>query len=251
METIDILTVIQIVTNIFVIIGGATAIWQYRSSKNHEIYYHDKERIQLAIDIAEYYKENILTHSRSLKELLEKMRVIDIIESIDLEKIEFFDIDENKKIYSKDQLNKLKNIRKQYYIEKTVNDQSVSYRSISLEQDDNEIVKKNEEIKKTGEQYANLMFKILNNLEIFAMYFVHETADESVVYQPLHMSYLEIVRMLYYDISYANRGGEKRFYINTIKLFNVWKEKALAQQKKETDTMRSIAEHGSVLHKYL
>lgn len=147
-------------------------------------------------------------------------------------------------------MNKLKNIRKKYHIEKTVNDQSVSYRSVSLEEQNIEVVKIEEEIQKSGNYYVDLMFTILNNLEIFAMYFVHETADESVVYQPLHMSYLEIVRMLYYDISYANRGGEKRFYVNTIKLFNIWKGKSLAQQRKETDTMRGIAEHGSILHKY-
>lgn len=92
-NSIDMLTIIQIVTNFFVIIGGCVAIWQYRSTKKQELYFHDKERIQTAIEIAEYYKENILANSRNLKELLEKLEIIDIVESIDLETMEFFDID--------------------------------------------------------------------------------------------------------------------------------------------------------------
>lgn len=132
-----------------------------------------------------------------------------------------------------------------------MSERSIAYRSASPELSHSQTnhLTESEECKEIGSNYVNMMFNILNNLEIFSMYFVHEAADESVVYQPLHMSFLEIVRMLYYDISYANRDGEKRFYVNIIKLYNIWKKKALEQHQKELDSKRNIAEEGNVLHK--
>jgi len=238
--------IIQLITNGLVIIGGIIGIWQYRASKKQELYHYDKERIHLAIEIAEYYKENILAYSRNLKQIIENLGILDIVEGVDLKEIEFFDIIEHKQVYSKKNLNKIINTRIKYNIDRNVNEKSISYRSTTKEEYKHKGKCMNEKI---GQEYVDLMFIILNNLEIFSMYFVHGTADESVVYQPLHMSYLEIVRLLYYDISYANRNGENKFYINTIKLFNIWKDKALKMRERETTIVRSIPEEGNILQK--
>lgn len=247
--------IFQIITNAFLIIGGIIAIWQYCSSKQNEMYHYNKERIELAIERADYYKENVLIYSRELKEIIEVIGVLDISENIKLEDIQYFDFIECERVYKKKHLKDIKKTREKYGIDKTVEEKSVSYRTISnninniqLKPNDDDIDDE-DKIKKIGKQYVDLMFKILNNIEIFSMYFVHETADESVVYQPLHMSFLEIVRLLYYDIAFANRNGEKKFYVNTIKLFNIWKEKSLNQQNIETETIRGIADEGNILHK--
>ena len=232
-------TIIQIITNLFIIIGGIIAIWQYLASKQNESYQYNKERIHLAIDIADYYKDNVLAHSRKLKNIVESIGVFDISENIKLEDIEYFDIVECKKIYTKSQLETITETRLKYGIDKYVSEKSVSYRAVSAYNKLNKTpnfkqINDSKALYKTGQKYTQLMFEILNNLEVFSMYFVHEVADDSVVYQPLHMSFLEIVRILYYDISYANRNGEQRFYVNTIKLFNIWKKKSLQQQEIET-----------------
>ena len=64
----------------------------------------------------------------------------------------------------------------------------------------------------------------LNNMEFFAMHFTHNTAEESVVYQSLHKTYIDMVRALYYNISRCNKLGETYFYTNVIALYNKWND---------------------------
>lgn len=79
--------------------------------------------------------------------------------------------------------------------------------------------------------YGNMINLALNNTEYFAMNFTHETADESVVYQSLHNTYLELMSLLYFDISVNNNIGEEKYYTNAIELFNKWKDKAERQKR--------------------
>lgn len=255
----DLGLLIQIITNIFLIVGGIIAVWQYLSSKHNETYHYNKDQIHLAIEIAEYYKENVIWYSRDLKNIVGNIGLFDVSEDIKLEDIQYFDVAEIKEVYTKKQLKKIKETRAKYNIDKYVEEQSISYRAMTQKEaasrlNDNLVIdshtsESEQKTREVGNQYTELMFKISNNLEVFSMYFVHGVADESVIYQPLHMSFLEIVRLLYYDISYANRSGAMKFYINTIKLFNIWKDKSLKQEEAETDTMRSIAEEGKILQK--
>lgn len=242
-------SIIQILSAIFVAVAGCVAVRQYILAKKQERYHHKKEKIHLAIDLAEYYKDNILAYVRELKKILNDMKLLEIVDCIEWEKIEFFDIHENESIFSKKQSNAIRQIRTEYGINDNFDDSSISYETAETELEDEEqaqdksVRKKKEE----GQKYVNIMIKILNNLEVFSMYFVHGIADKSVVYQPLHMSFLETVRLLYFDISYVNRNGERKYYVNTIKLFNVWKKKATKRQKSELASMRKIAKKGSVL----
>lgn len=253
MELEKVSYIIQIISDIFVVLAGFVALWQYSYNKRKERDFRDKERVQLAVDIAKFYKENVLAHSRDLKAKLSQVGMLDIAESIKMEQIEHFDVHEIEQVYTGEQLEIIKKVREEYRIENQVNEKSVSYRPLGIKKNDEfeqpEVaVSVEQEIVKIGEEYVRSMFEILNNLEIFAMYFVHETADETVVYQPLHMSYLEIVRMLYYDIAYANRNGARKYYINTIILFNKWKKRAENKKNEEIFNMRSMAETGKILN---
>lgn len=246
--------IVQIISGIFVVLAGVVALWQYVYNKRKERDFRDKERVQLAVEIAKFYKENVLAYSRDLKAKLSQIGMMDIAESIKMEQIEHFDVHEMEQVYTAEQLEIIRDVREKYKIENQVNEKSVSYRPMETivndEGQQSEVVASVEQgIEKIGKEYVESMFEILNNMEIFAMYFVHETADETVVYQPLHMSYLEIVRMLYYDIAYANRNGARKYYINTIILFNKWKERAENKKNKEIFNMRSMAETGKILNK--
>jgi hypothetical protein len=89
--------------------------------------------------------------------------------------------------------------------------------------------------------------EILNNLEFFAMHFTHGTADDSVVYQSLHQSYIETIRLLYYDIAANNIPGESKLYTNTIELYNKWVEEAKRQKENETAAARANIAKGNSL----
>ena len=76
------------------------------------------------------------------------------------------------------------------------------------------------------------------------MYFTHGAADETVVYQSLHKTYLYIVKILYFDISINNTGGQK-LYSNVIELFNIWKERELKQNLQAIQYGRKNLEKGA------
>lgn len=90
---------------------------------------------------------------------------------------------------------------------------------------------------------------VLNNLEYFAMAFTHKTADESVIYQSLHNSYISVVRLLYYDISSNNRDGESKLFTNVIELYNIWKEKSEQQKTDEIAAVRENISKGNIFKK--
>lgn len=72
----------------------------------------------------------------------------------------------------------------------------------------------------------------LNNLEWFSMHFKNGVADDDVVYQSLHQSFLETVRLLYTQIAVLNDIPYEKYFINTIWLYNNWKNK-MGVKKKE------------------
>lgn len=72
---------------------------------------------------------------------------------------------------------------------------------------------------------SQIVNKLLNNMEYFSMNFTHKVADESVVFQSLHQTYLEAVQLLYYDISRNNRADGMQFYTNIVELYKIWYNK--------------------------
>ena len=60
----------------------------------------------------------------------------------------------------------------------------------------------------------SIVTNMLNDMEYFAMHFSHETADDTVVYQSLHQTYLEIVHTVYYCIANVNKQGQSQYYTN-------------------------------------
>jgi len=63
---------------------------------------------------------------------------------------------------------------------------------------------------------------LLNNLECFSMNFISNVADSKVVYQSLHQTFIEVVRVLYYLISKNNTSEHEKFYTNIVSLYRKW-----------------------------
>jgi hypothetical protein len=94
-----------------------------------------------------------------------------------------------------------------------------------------------------GQERANL----LNQLEWFGMNCRYGLADEELLYQSLHQTYLNIVWVLYPFISRSNTCNEDKHYTNVAWLFDKWygrlcgiKEKAEKKKKKYQRKMDSV-----------
>lgn len=72
----------------------------------------------------------------------------------------------------------------------------------------------------------------LNELEWFSMNCMYGLADEEILYQSLHQSFLATVWMLYFFISFNNTDNADKYYTNTIWLFHQWRNRLSLIQKK-------------------
>lgn len=71
---------------------------------------------------------------------------------------------------------------------------------------------------------TNKICEFLNDLEWFSMNFVCNLADDSIVYDSLHQTFLSNVAVLYYFISSLNINSCNKYYTNIIELFKKWKK---------------------------
>lgn len=81
-------------------------------------------------------------------------------------------------------------------------------------------------------EFGRIMQDLLNLLEWFAMNCRYGLADEKLIYQSLHQTYLSTVWGLYYNISSRNLNNKDKFYTNAIWLFNRWADRVDKQEKK-------------------
>lgn len=93
------------------------------------------------------------------------------------------------------------------------------------------------------ERYRNKFFKTvtetLNNLEYFSMSFNTGVADDEVVYQSLHQSFLKMIKMMYFYIAFQNVDGKDKYYTNIIDLFNRWRDRYMEAAKSEVESKRA------------
>lgn len=82
------------------------------------------------------------------------------------------------------------------------------------------------------------------------MCFSHKTADESVVYQSLHQTYLRLVHDLYYNIAVLNVMDGSKFYTNIIELYKKWDERDREEKNNKINAARRFVSKGSVVEKF-
>lgn len=235
----------QIVSALFVVLGVVIALLQYIAStydakalRQREMELHEKEiidlekdRVQRAIDLAEYYKDNILHNVFIIDSVYEDLNITEILNKIDIANMVEFDKHELNIILKPEEIKQIANIlNSSKLIPSLINNSQIygfaetGFKIIEVVNDEKETVKRivcDETV--LIREYANIINNSLNNAEYFAMHFTHNTADETVVYQSLHKTYLRLMKMLYYDISINNEIGEEKLYTNAIELFNIWK----------------------------
>lgn len=252
----------QIITNLFVICGVIIALWQYIiysrreiEQKDRELYDIDKARIQKAIDLSEYFKDNVLGNFGPLSHVFKKTKVLEIMNKIPKDKMCQFDLQELKLFLNKDDLQAIINISDTkefmnalYQICMTDEKWSVCLKELEVVEE-GKIMKTVQLNKSTVlSKFNDLLESTLNNLEFFSMHFTHGTADESVVYQSLHNSFIRIVELVYCQMCLNNDGNsEVKYYTNTIELFSMWKGMSIVQRDNEYAITREQIRKGNKL----
>lgn len=76
-------------------------------------------------------------------------------------------------------------------------------------------------------------------------------ADEEMLYQSLHQTYISQVRLLYFYICVNNTTNEDNVYTNLIWLFNVWKTRLKEIQENKLARQAKAKERASILEEQL
>lgn len=240
----------QIFSSLFVTGGVIIAVWQYYLSSKSAKTNLELIQVQRAIELSEYYKDNILIYLQPLSYMFEETGITDIIQEIHMEDIQHFDEAELNNLLSKDKIDELGKLTtsKQFY------DIFIKANSIynlgfhikigSLMQND-EYTEYGKEV--IAAFVSNLFCKILNNMEYFSMHFSHYTADESVVYQSLHQTYLETVHLLFFKIARTNKMSETKYFTNVAWLYKKWIARKIEKGNNFLEGVRNLTMNGTVI----
>lgn len=244
----------QIVSAFFVISGVVIAIWQYYLSCNESKRNIDVICVQKAIDLSEYYKDNILAYMAPLRYIFDNSGISEILSNIKVTQIEHFDEKELQGFLKKDDIKKLKKKQEGKEFFKVVLNANYIY-NLGLNEDlikiyqnkenDTDLEPIDSEVLSTF--LGKLITRVLNNMEYFSLHFTHNVADESVVYKSLHQTYIKLVWMLYYNIANANPLSPIKFYTNTIELYELWNTRATAEQENFASEVRKLSNKGTVV----
>ncbi len=245
--------ILQIVTSVVMIIGVVIAVWQYVLTARCERTKISNERVEKAVQLSEYYKNNILSNVSALRYVFKESGVADILgkikpadmvnfDSVELnDKLSPADIKELVQIMESEKMAKIILYVDQVY---NLNLDVVKYIDVSDEEEGEKKISVNKEgvLRQFMSQIVN---DLLNNMEYFAMNFTHKVADESVVYQSLHQTYIEAVQLLYYDISKNNKPDGRQFYTNVVELYKTWYNKSREKREVVARGGRSISKGSS------
>lgn len=90
--------------------------------------------------------------------------------------------------------------------------------------------------------FNNEIVMLLNDLEWFAMSCRYGLADEEMLYQSLHLTFLSSVWLLYQFICLNNRENEDKLFTNVIWLFNTWAGRLRTIQKEAQEQSKKITQ---------
>lgn len=236
----------QILSAIFVIAGTVIAVWQYYISSKGQIVKMQTEKVQKAIDLTQYYKDEILELFGPVKTVYMDCGAVDILEK-EKGRFRLFNMQECEELFRGKTLEQLKKMQEaKDYLDAVVN------ANVAYDLHMNGCQPKTEQTDKAKQvtmlvDPSKLLFAfrakhvipIMNNLEYFATYFTHNIADESVVYELLQPSYCEICRTLYFDIAKCSEPGKPPLYRNLTRLYIQWSDRERSRQ----DTMNHVPDN--------
>lgn len=234
--------IVQIFSFIILVITALIALCEYVLTSKQNKIENNKEFIQKALDLAGFYKDKIIPSVSAIKFVYKDAGIYDIIKKIDIEKMKEFDDKELKKNLEIDEIESIQKICKSKKFDESLvrGSRILKFGECATQEviSSEEGVEIKVDILALKQEYYTMLEKLLNDLEYFAMHFTYNVADESVVYQSLQKTYIDVIKFLYFDISRNNICGSDKLFTNAIELFNIWVRKRSIQEKNITDFSR-------------
>lgn len=252
-------TILQMVTNIFLIVSVIFIAIQAFLYKKDFVIRNKKLEAEKAIELAEVFGNEIIPLCEYLFYIYKVVGIEDIVSEIDSSKLKEFDEEELDRILSKSKQENLAALSKKITLEQlmngktTISQQYSDEIAVALETiKDKKLlqeIQSNPELKEKKEQLKHLHYQLyrefikskttlLNKLEAFCMYFNSGVAEEEVVYQSLHQIFLKAVKLFYYEIAINNKNGKDKYFTNIIELYNSWNDRYTLKNKQETESKR-------------
>ena len=262
------LLIAQIISAFFVIAGVFVGVWQYYISARSFAMNIQRDNIEKAIKLSEYYKDNVIHFHTIINFVFEQAGVLALLKKADLSKMHNFNKIEMKEVFGKGLLDKIEDINSSDELMNSIllanesyglnlkiqfdtNQAQESMEALTVNANDGMITnaakstmikaKKEDSEARVAAKRKSLIISsflsdviatVLNNLEYFAFNFTHKIADESVIYQSISPTYINLVEMLYINISKNNdTHSAVTYYTNVVELYLTWKKKQNEQQK--------------------
>ena len=233
----------EIISMLFIAVSAVVAVFQYYISCRNEKIKSNTEKIQKSIELTAFYKDHILDKLSVICLIFNDSGITNILDCINKNEMINFDEHELKQLLTKSQRDSLKSaqfspkfIKSIAFADKTFNLKLTGIDSQNIDENKSKIAMA---------FMSNYIVDTLNNLEYFAMHFTHNIADESVIFQSIHPTYLQITELLYYTIAEKNTPNNPKFFTNLIDLHNIWKKKQNEQNKELVKTQRGVVAKGS------
>lgn len=208
-------------------------------------------------ELAKYYIDNILPKIDYISKVFNSTKLGSLLREIfKPDEILVFDYNEmmsflKDKYTEEDIMNKINNIDPEHLIKIRL---SAAKNSVER----NEIIsscvlKDTEDSAVTIEKnylindFTKLIMELLNELEWFSLHFTYKLADEKLVYQSLHQTFISNVQTLYFFISRINKSPSEKYYTNVIHLYRSWYDCKVRQQKKQRELEKKLIRRGKPL----
>lgn len=228
---------------IVTVVSAVCAFLAYRHQKN-------RSKKEAACNLAKYYAKNVISRYAHICTVLKKSKIAEITKKcFPLSSIKEFNMKEMEELLEEsgeteeEIANRISNIDPFIILNSNlVKETSVLERTLIklgyVVQD--EVTGEREIINGDFLQndFLQEIIDTLNELEWFSMNCKYRIADEEILYQSLHQTFLSMVWMLYYFISRKNHSNPDKTYTNVIWLFCIWRDR-LAEIKRRPDVKRN------------
>ena len=256
-QSINVDNIGVVISGLLLIVTVVSAIYAIRA------YQHQKQRAkkEAGCKLARIYADVVLSKYKLVNEVMEKTELLDFIRYLfPMSAISSFSYSEMSELVEKagrsmdDVIAKMRTfdpliILDAKLIQAKVPDEVRSLQETFSEYDPatHQRVPKNKEILLS--QFEASIRDLMNTLEWFAMYCRYGLADEEIIYQSLHQTYLSMVWLLYFYISSNNKSNADKYFTNVIWLFERWRNRlneqtdlARQDQQKADAQMREAQE---------
>lgn len=249
-------TIATLISLIFVAIQTMTL----RKTYKYNCDWQEKEK---AAELAQMYKNDILPSVSYIGKVLKETGIMDLLSNINADNIEYFNQTELFRLTNRNISERIertqsdfKNIsvlfvwrqvfiqrcnRKVHNINPTLIRRWIDSESGAKDAEGNKIVISDEDkqtlLDSLWFEYASIVSDTLNDLEYFAMNFISGVADDSVVFQSLHQTYITLVQLLYYNIAIQNEHEKDKYYTNVIELYKRWSAADKENEKKISNAL--------------